>query len=340
MKKVTVISILFSLCPLLISFTIYHLNPWSSTNPKQETESGNHLEMNVSLHDTLTNTPVAPFSFNTLPLNIPADEIGGLETLHSEDLQAKLDAIVKSNPHYAALSNSKTLSIGIADLQDPLHAKFAAVNENNMVYAASLPKIAVLLASEEAIAQGKIQPTPEVKADMRLMIAKSNNEAASRMINRVGIKQIGEIMQDPRYNLYDKQNGGGLWVGKPYGGGGVRVGDPIKNLSHAASVFQVCKYYYMLTFGQLVSQEGSKDMLDMLVDPQLHHKFVNVLDRVAPNAKVYRKSGTWANWHADSALVWDTNRKYIVVALAEDAAGETMLRDLMLKIDTALVQTR
>ena len=73
------------------------------------------------------------------------------------------------------------------------------------------------------------------------------------------------------------------------------------------------------------------------MNPELHHKFVSVLDRVAPEAKVYRKSGTWENWHTDSALVWDKDRKYIVVALAEDAAGESMLRELMLKTDTALV---
>ena len=93
----------------------------------------------------------------------------------------------------------------------------------------------------------------------------------------------------------------------------------------------------MLAFGQLVNQERSKDMLSRLVDPELHHKFVSVLDRVAPDANVYRKSGTWRTWHTDSALVWDKDRRYVVVALAEDASGETMLRELMLKIDTALV---
>ena len=93
------------------------------------------------------------------------------------------------------------------------------------------------------------------------MIAKSSNEAASRMFNRVGIDYISKVLQDPCYNLYDKKNGGGLWVGKPYGGGGTRVGDPIKGLSHAASVMQVCKYYYMLAFGQLVNEDRSKDML-------------------------------------------------------------------------------
>jgi len=337
MKKVTVFSILLSLLPLLYSFK-NHFIDWNPTSLLSKTENaGNHNEITVNPSDTVTTTSI---SFNTLPLLVPTESVSQLETLHDQGLQDKLDKILQSNSHWVALSKNKTLSIGIVDMMDPMHSKFAAINENNMVYAASLPKIAVLLASEQAIAEGRIQATPEVKADMRMMIAKSSNEAASRMINRVGVKNIGEVMQDPRYNLYDKQNGGGLWVGKPYGGGGTRIGDPIKNLSHAASVFQVCKYYYMLAFGQLVSPEGSKDMLDMLVNPQLHHKFVSVLDRVAPNAKVYRKSGTWETWHADSALVWDTDRRYIVVALAEDASGETMLRDLMLKIDTALVSTR
>jgi beta-lactamase class A len=206
-----------------------------------------------------------------------------------------------------------------------------------MRYAASLPKIAILLASEDALDKGKLEETPEIKADMRMMIAKSSNAAATRMMERVGIDHIAAVLQDPAYKLYDKLNGGGLWVGKPYGKGGVRIGDPLKNLSHAASVLQVCKYYYMLAFGQLVSEDRSRDMLSMLAHPELHHKFVSVLDRVAPTATVYRKSGTWKNWHADSALVWDESRRYIVVALARDGSGETILRELMAKIDHVLV---
>ncbi len=285
----------------------------------------------------LETAPIAPLSIETLPLDVPKESVADLDGLQDQDLQAKLDKILRSNSRWAALAKNKALSIGIVDMHDPMNSHFAAINPDNMVYAASLPKIAVLLASEEAIQEGRIKETAEVKADMRMMIAKSSNSAATRMIDRVGLKNIGQVMQDPCYNLYDKENGGGLWVGKAYGRGNGRIGDPIKNLSHAASVKQVCKYYYMLAFGQLVNPERSKDMLSLLVDPELHHKFVSVLDRVAPNAKVYRKSGTWETWHADSALVWDKDRRYIVVALAEDAAGETMLRELMLKIDTALV---
>ena len=336
MQKVPFLSFLLPLSPVILGFLIT-LNPWFSGDSGEKPGEITSLPAISIDSPALTPAPAPILDLNTLPLNVPAETITDLENLHDQGLQAQLDAILASNSHWTALSKKKALNIGIVDMSDPLHARYAAINSDNMVYAASLPKIAVLLASQEAIEQGKIKETAEVKEDMRMMIAKSSNSAATRMINRVGLKQIGEIMQDPRYNLYDRAHGGGLWVGKAYGGSNGRIGDPLKNLSHAASVMQVCKYYYKLAFGQLVSQQGSKNMLDVLVDPQLHHKFVSVLDRVAPNAKVYRKSGTWQTWHTDSALVWDTDRKYIVVALAEDAGGEAMLRELMAKIDKALV---
>lgn len=334
MQKVPFFSFLLPLSPVIVGF-FFTLNPWLSAD--STAIPGESIHPPAMVVDLIPAEPAPAPDISTLPLNIPSASISNLEDLQDGVLQSKLEAIIQSNGRWASLSKNKMLNIGIVDMSDPMNARFAAINPDNMVYAASLPKIAVLLASQECIEKGLIEPSAAVKEDMRMMIAKSSNSAATRMINRVGLKQIGEIMQDPRYDLYDRTEGGGLWVGKAYGGSTGRIGDPIKNLSHAASVKQVCKYYYKLAFGQLVSQEGSKAMLDMLVDPQLHHKFVSVLDRVAPNAKVYRKSGTWENWHTDSALVWDEDRKYIVVALAEDAAGETMLRELMLKIDTALV---
>ena len=326
MKKITA-SLLFSFGPLILSY-FYSLP--SGSAGYSDSRTGSYSTIPSAL-------PAAPsISFNSLPLGVSDEAVRPLEQCQDQGLQAKLEAIIHSNRHWVELAKNKTLNIGIVDMQNPMQSRFAAINANNMIYAASLPKIAVLLAAEDAINQGKLVETPEVKQDMRMMIAKSSNEAASRMIHRVGIPQIASVLQDPCYNLYDKQNGGGLWVGKPYGGGGTRTGDPLKNLSHAASVFQVCKYYYMLAFGQLVSPDRSKDMLDLLSHPELHHKFVSVLDRVAPTAQVYRKSGTWENWHADSALVWDNNRRYIVVALADDPDGEKLLRELMLQIDTEL----
>ena len=68
-------------------------------------------------------------------------------------------------------------------------------------------------------------------------------------------------------------------------------------------------------------------MKAMLGNPGIHHKFVKGLADY-PGVRVYRKSGSWRRWHADSAIVEDGARKYILVALAEDSAGGRWLEDI------------
>jgi len=153
------------------------------------------------------------------------------------------------------------------------------------------------------------------------------------MIDRLGFDKIEKVLTDPRYNLYDENHGGGLWVGKRYGSGGGRNPDPMKGLSHAATAMQVARFYYMMAFGQLVSQERSEQMLNIMVDSKLHHKFVNTFDKVAPDAKVFRKSGSWSVFHSDSVMVWGPERQYILVALVEDGDGENIIRQLGLAVD-------
>ena len=178
----------------------------------------------------------------------------------------------------------------------------------------------------------------DVKADMRLMISKSNNQASTRMIDRVGYDKIEAVMTDKKYEFYDEHKGGGLWVGKRYGSGGDTNREPLKNLSHAATVNQVCRYYYLLANGRLVNENRSKEMLAIMENPELHHKFVNTLDQIAPNARLFRKSGSWRTFHSDSILVWgkEPGRRYIVVALIDDAKGEQIIRDLIKPVEKVL----
>jgi beta-lactamase class A len=158
------------------------------------------------------------------------------------------------------------------------------------------------------------------------------------MIDRVGFQKIESVLTSDRYSLYDEELGGGLWVGKRYGGGGDTNREPLKNLSHAATVTQVCRFYYLLAQGKLVTEERSKQMLSIMEDPALHHKFVNTLDKIAPNARLFRKSGSWKSYHSDSVLVWgeNPNRRYILVALIDDNNGEQIIRNLVMPVERAL----
>ena len=145
-------------------------------------------------------------------------------------------------------------------------------------------------------------------------------------------------MLKPEYQLFNRKTGGGLWVGKRYAKAGKRNPDPLKGLSHAATVSQVCRFYYLLATGRLVSAEKSRRMLEIMAYPQTHHKFVSFLDDHYALSRIFRKSGTWKTWHSDSVLLWsrDGKARYILVALVEDPNGEKILRDLVTMIDSFL----
>ncbi|MEO0731887.1 MAG: serine hydrolase, partial [Bacteroidota bacterium] len=204
-----------------------------------------------------------------LPLTIAAPKVLAareLRELADDELQQRLRAELNANPIWRKLLAEKKMSVGIVDLAEEETA-YAAVNGQHMMYAASLPKIAVLAAAHDAIERGELQETPTIKKDMRLMIAKSNNAATTRMIDRVGFENIERTMTDPDLKLYDPAFGGGLWVGKRYAAGGRRYPDPIKGISHAATAEQICRYFYLLDHDKLVSPESCDKMRSYLVDP-------------------------------------------------------------------------
>jgi beta-lactamase class A len=72
-------------------------------------------------------------------------------------------------------------------------------------------------------------------------------------------------------------------------------------------------------------------MLDALVDPGVSHKFVKSLQGLK-GAKIYRKSGTWRTYHADSALVRYYGHAYIIVALANHPNGSLWLENMALPL--------
>jgi len=273
-----------------------------------------------------------------LPIKVADVKIQPLPKLLDSSLQAGLEKELLLDPKWRQLIAQKKMAVGLVDLRDPENVRFARINGNHMMYAASLPKIAILLAAMDAIEGGELRETPEITADMRLMISKSNNAASTRMIDRLGYEKIEKVMTNPIYEFYDEDTGGGLWVGKRYGGGGNTNREPLKNLSHAATVTQVCRYYYLLANGKLVNEQRSRQMLDIMENPALHHKFVNTLDKIAPNARLFRKSGSWRNFHSDSVLVWGQapDRRYILVALIDDSSGEQIIRNLVGPIEKVL----
>lgn len=235
--------------------------------------------------------------------------------------------------HLDRAARRKLLSIVLVDITDVSEPHMAYINPNEMMYAASLPKIAILLGACEKVAAGEMALDDETLEKLKLMIQRSSNSAASEMLNRVGIDYLAELLQSPRYRLYDPEKNGGIWVGKEYGKAPARRRDPLHNLSHGATALQVARFYYLLETGQLVSPELSKLMKSILAETEIEHKFVKGLKAVQPDLSIYRKSGTWGPYHSDSAIIEHNGRRYIAVALAKSQQGEQWLQNLIVALD-------
>jgi len=253
-------------------------------------------------------------------------------------LQAALEKRINQNASWRRLVERRKLAVGVVDLgRHDATPKFARINGNQMMYAASLPKIAILLSAYASFEDGTLPETEAIHQDLTDMIRVSSNDAATRVLDAVGMSKVEEVMRDPQFGFYDEALGGGLWVGKRYASTGPRYGDPLLNISHGATVTQVCRFYYQLAEGHLINEERSAEMLADLSDPGIHHKFVAAIERRAPLARIFRKSGTWKNWHADSVLVQGPDwRNYILVGLVESPDGETILRNLLPAVEEIL----
>jgi beta-lactamase class A len=246
---------------------------------------------------------------------------------------------VLNNLKLTEAAKRKQLCLALVDITRLERPRVATINGHEMIYAASLPKLAILLAAFVQIEAGKLTLDPETRKTLTAMIRISSNMAATDMFRRIGPERIAHILQSPKYRLYDPQGGGGLWCGKEYGQGDAWRRDPLANLSHAATAIQTARFYYLLETRQLVTPSLTKEMKAILSQPGLHHKFVKGL-MYRPGAKMFRKSGSWRKWHADSALVEYGRYKYIMVALAEHRKGNRWLERLAAPLHDLIVPHR
>lgn len=229
------------------------------------------------------------------------------------------------------------LAVALVDISDLKRPRVAAVNGDRMMYAASLPKIAILFGLYKRIEAGDLLYTRELRFLAEMMVRYSSNQAASRMYQLVGPEYIGRLLVDPSYRLYDIEHGGGLWIGKEYGKRPAWKREPIRHLSHAATAMKVARFYYLLETGRLVAPALSLSMKQVLSRPGLEHKFVKGLHDYCGPVAMFRKSGSWHQYHSDSALVLRGAHRYIAVSLVEDDHGSDWLEDIIVELDRLVV---
>jgi beta-lactamase class A len=221
----------------------------------------------------------------------------------------------------------KKIGIALVDITDLKRPKVAEINGDVMLYAASLPKIAILLGALVQVERGKLKFDDELRESLTRMIRESSNDDATAVLNKVGFKPLAKILRSRRYRLYDPAHNGGLWVGKDYAGGKEWQRDPLHDISHGATAMQTARFYYLAITGRLLPPRLNEDLLEILSKSEIEHKFVKGLEETNPEARIYRKSGTWKHYHADSGIIVAEGYSYILVAIARDPrGGEDMVK--------------
>lgn len=305
---------------------------------------GHHLKfgrtifLSVLMLSALAARPGRAASAPPLPLTAMNSQWRPLSRIQDPALQTALEQTLNRPSLWRSLRAQAKLAVALVDLADPEAPRFAQVNGDTMMYGASLPKLAILLAAYQGFADGALPETPQLRADLIEMIRRSDNAAAARLTARLGLGKIEALLTSRRYRFYDPGKGGGLWLGGGFAPGGEHHPEPLKGLIQAASARQVCRFYYLLAYGQLISPESSRQMLKILAFPDLPNKFVKVLAAAVPPARLYRKSGEFGIWHSDSILVWGAEpwRRYILVGLVEHRQGEEVLQGLVPAVELLL----
>ena len=251
-------------------------------------------------------------------------------------VQVRLETIIDGLELRSAVEDGR-LSLALVTLDGREVTGLGMINGHRMQYAASLPKVAILYGAAAALDQGRVTLTDSLQSDLVAMIRHSCNDCANRVLAEVGRTWLLDLLQSEPYRFYDRERGGGLWVGKDYARKEAFSRDPLQGLSHAATAWQVARWYFLLSIGELASAAQTKLMLDCLSRPGISHKFVKGLaDREATG--LYRKSGTWRQYHSDSIMVTTEAGSYILVALAADQRGARWLEKIAPRVHDMVIQ--
>jgi beta-lactamase class A len=260
-----------------------------------------------------------------------------------QDFQHALETALKKEfqGEYKPVLENKKAAFVVVDLTNLQQPRVAGINPDVMMYAASLPKIAILLGAFVKIERGEMPLNDETLAELTHMIRQSSNKDATAILNRVGFEDLAEILRSQKYRLYDPEHNGGLWVGRDYSGGPVWKRDPLHNISHGATAIQVARFYYLAMTGRLISERYLSDFAEIMSDSGIQHKFVKGLKKVNPDGEIYRKSGTWKAFHADSGVIIDKKAgyQYIIVALIEHPKGADIIARFAAVVDDMLVRS-
>ena len=161
----------------------------------------------------------------------------GYNTPTDPGLQRQLEAIDAKLRQEFGLTTEQA-AVGLLDLKT---LRLAMIHPDRIDYAASVAKVGILLAYFQLHPAAATNLDPATRHELGLMAKASSNEMAAKFSREMGLRQIQAVLNS--YDFYNTNHGGGIWVGRHYGGGGERIGDPLSDNSHAATVRQLLRFF-------------------------------------------------------------------------------------------------
>lgn len=278
------------------------------------------LVLPLTLAACMHTNPPAPATY-TLDYDSPLDPA----------LQSRLERIDAELREKYGMTTEQ-VELGLLDLRRP---RLAMIHPDRIEYAASVAKLGILLAYFQKHPEAATSLDPVTRHELGLMVKASSNEMAAKFSRQLGLREIQAVLDS--YHFYDQARGGGLWVGKHYGEGTERYGDPIADHSHAATVRQLLRFYLLMEQGKLVSPAASKTMMELLASPDIPHDDIKFVKALAPRGvQILRKWGTWQNWLHDTADISGPGRHYVLVAMTNHPRGDEYLEALATAVDDAM----
>lgn len=248
-------------------------------------------------------------------------------------LQANVEQIDTRLRERFSMTTEQT-AVGVLDLTA---GRLAMIHPDRIEYAASVPKIGILLAYFQLHPEAASDLDPVTRHELGLMVKASSNEMAAKYSRQLGLKPIQRVLNE--YGFYDETHGGGIWVGKHYGRGDERYPDPVGDHSHAATVRQLLRYFLLLEQGKLISPQASRTMREVFVSPQIPHDCIKFIKGLADrDVQIIRKWGSWEDWYHDAAVITGPQRHYILVALTRHPRGDDYLVELVRAVDDLMQQ--
>lgn len=195
---------------------------------------------------------------------------------------------------------------------------------NRKLESASLIKLFIMATAYEEIEKGTLNKS-EVIDDIRIMINRSDNDAANRMIDRLGFDKINNYINTHSYSSTQINR---------------KMLEGTENGDNYTSVVDVGNLLESMYRGTCVSQSASQEMIEILKTQTLTSK---IPAGVPSGVETANKTGELSDVENDAAIVYKDGAHYVVVIMSNNlndtAKARNNIKDISSKIYNSIDST-